>query len=102
MLIKPNLTNEEIMRCLQDAYGLNVETISFLPLGADFNTAVYQVTTDNKTDYFLKLRRGNFIHASVSVPKYLADFGLKEVITPITNKTWQFWVNLAYINFVQI
>lgn len=55
MLTKPNLKNEEIIACLRNAYGIDVATITFLPLGADFNTAVYRVTTSTQTDYFLKL-----------------------------------------------
>lgn len=95
MLIKPNLKDEEIIACLQNAYGLTVKKITFLPLGADFNTAVYRVTTSNQTDYFLKLRSGEFLEASVSVPKYLADLGIKQVIPPLVTKTGQFWINLA-------
>ena len=45
MLIKPDLKDEEIIACLRDAYGLDIATVSFLPLGADFNTAVYRVIT---------------------------------------------------------
>lgn len=95
MLIKPDLKDEKIIACLRDAYGLNVEKITFLPLGADFNTAVYQVTTSSQVDYFLKLRRGEFINASVSVPKYLADFGIKQVIPPLATKARQLWTSLA-------
>lgn len=95
MLIKPDLKDENIITCLRDAYGLTVGKITFLPLGADFNTAVYQVTTSSHVDYFLKLRRGQFIDASVSVPKYLADFGLKQVIPPLATKTRQLWTSLA-------
>ena len=87
MLIKPELKDEKIITCLRDAYGLTVEKIVFLPLGADFNTAVYQVTTSNQVDYFLKLRRNKFIDASVSVPKYLADLGIKQVIPSLLTKT---------------
>ena len=76
MLIKPDLKDEEIIACLQDAYGLDIATVSFLPLGADFNTAVYRVTTTDGADHFLKLRSGKFLEASVSVPKYLADLGI--------------------------
>lgn len=60
MLTRPYLKNERIITCLHDNYGLDVAEISFLPLGADFNTAVYRVTTTDKTDYFLKLRSGDF------------------------------------------
>lgn len=52
MLIKPDPADEEITSCLRNAYGLNVGEISFLPLGADLNTAVYRVTTSSKKDYF--------------------------------------------------
>ena len=70
-------------------------TIAFLPLGADFNTAVYRVTTSNQTDYFLKLRSGEFLEASVSVPKYIADLGIKQVIPPLATKTGELWASLA-------
>lgn len=95
MLIKPDLADQEIVRCLRDAYGLNVGTISFLPIGADFNTAVYRVTTSNGADYFLKLRSGEFLEASVSVPKYLADLGITHVIPPLATNTKQLWANLG-------
>jgi spectinomycin phosphotransferase len=55
MLIKPDLKDEKIIVCLRDAYGLTIEKVAFLPLGADFNTAVYRITTSNGEDYFLKL-----------------------------------------------
>jgi len=95
MLIKPDLKNEEIIACLRDAYGIDVATIAFLPLGADFNTAVYRVITTDGADQFLKLRSGNFLEASVSVPKHLADIGIKQVISPLATKTGQLWTNLA-------
>jgi spectinomycin phosphotransferase len=83
MLIKPDFKDEILIRCLEDAYELNVKEIFFLPLGADFNTSVYRVITSSKTDYFLKLRSGEFFDASVSVPKYLAELGFKQVIAPL-------------------
>jgi spectinomycin phosphotransferase len=100
MLIKPDLKNEKIIACLRDAYGLNVETITFLPLGADFNTAVYRITTSNQRDYFLKLRSGKFLEASVSVPKYLADMGIKQVIPPLATKTEQLWTSLEFFKAI--
>ena len=95
MLIKPDLKDEEIIACLLDAYGLTIDKILFLPLGADFNTAVYRVTTNNGSDYFLKLRSGEFLEASVSVPKYLADLGIKQVIPPLVTKTGELGASLA-------
>jgi spectinomycin phosphotransferase len=95
MLIKPDLKDEKIIACLRDAYGLTVEKIAFLPLGADFNTAVYRVTTSNQMDYFLKLRSGKFLEASVSVPKHLADIGIKQVIPPILTKLGRLYSGLG-------
>jgi len=95
MLIKPNLKDEEIIACLRDAYGLTIDKVLFLPIGADFNTAVYRVTANDGTDYFLKLRSGKFLEASVSVPKYLTDLGIKQVIPPLATKTGQLWTGLA-------
>ena len=95
MLIKPNLKDEEIIACLRNAYGLDIATVSFLPLGADFNTAVYRVITTDGADHFLKLRSGKFLEASVSVPKYLADLGIKQVIPTLTTKTGQLSTSLG-------
>jgi len=95
MLIKPDLEDEEIVRCLRDAYGLNVEEISFLPLGADLNTAVYRVTTSSATDYFLKLRCREFNETAVLVPKHLAGLDLKQVIPPLATGTGLLWASLA-------
>lgn len=95
VLKKPDLKDEEIVKCINDAYGLDVKVISFLPIGADFNTAVYRVTTSNRVDYFLKLRSGEFFQASVLVPKYLADLGIKQVIPPLASRTGQLWASLA-------
>lgn len=95
MLIKPDLKDEEIIACLRDAYGLDIATVSFLPLGADFNTAVYRVITTDGAHHFLKLRSGKFLQASVSVPKYLADLGIKQVISPLATNTEQLWASLA-------
>ena len=100
MLTKPNLADEEIAECLRDAYGLNVNKISFLPIGADPNAAVYRITTSDSTDYFLKLRRGEFSESAVSVPKYLADISFKQVISPITTMTEQLWIDLSYFKAI--
>lgn len=40
MLEKPDLPDQAILTCLQREYGLQAEDLSFLPVGADVNTAV--------------------------------------------------------------
>ena len=84
MLEKPDLQDERIAACLQDAYGLRVVQVTFLPLGADPNTAVYRAVADDGTPYFVKLRRGDFDEIAVTLPKFLSDQGIAQIIAPLT------------------
>ncbi len=68
--------------------------MAFLPLGADVNTAVYRVVTDDKRQYFVKLRGGLFDEASVAVPKFLSDLGIKQIIPSLFTQTGQLWASL--------
>lgn len=94
MLEKPEIKDETIINCLQHEYGLSVETITFLPLGADLNTAVYRAVTTDQTAYFVKLRRGEFTEASVTVPNFLSELGIKQVIPARATQTGQLWADL--------
>ena len=100
MLEKPDLQDEKIIACLRDEYGLNVVQVAFLPLGADRNTAVYRVVTDEETPYFVKLRRGIFDETSVVVPKFLSDQGIRQIIAPIATRTQQLWTSLEVFNVI--
>ena len=95
MLEKPEIQDEEIIACLENQYGLRVERIVFLPLGADLNTAVYRLLTNDQMLYFVKLRRGDFNRAAVAVPKYLSDLGIEQIIPPIVAQSGELWARLA-------
>lgn len=88
-----NFLDERIVAHVQDVYGLPVEQVVFLPLGADGNTAVYRLTTPCQT-YFLKLRSGIFDETSVTLPQCLSVQGVRQIIAPLPTKTGQFWTNL--------
>lgn len=94
MLEKPDIQEESITVCLQNEYGLLVAQVTFLPLGADRNTAVYRVVTEDESVYFVKLRRGVFDKTSVALAKFLSDQGIKQIIAPLAAKTGQLWANL--------
>ena len=94
MLEKPNLLDEKHITCLQNAYGLLVNRIDFLPLGADVNTAVYRVVAEDDKAYFVKLRRGAFNKTSVALPKLLSEQGIEQIIAPLASSTGQLWANL--------
>ncbi len=94
MLEKPELKDEELIDCLRNEFGLRIAELSFLPLGADSNTAVYRAQATDNTAYFVKLRKGNFNEASVTVPNFLSDSGIKQIIPSLRTRTGDFWANL--------
>jgi spectinomycin phosphotransferase len=91
MLTKPDISDDSIIACLHDSFGLRISHVTFLPLGW-VNNAVYRVTTDTGTPYFLKLRRGNFNQIAVTVPAFLHAQGIRQVMAPIATSTHNLWV----------
>lgn len=100
MLEKPDLQDEKIITCLQDEYGLAVAQLTFLPIGADPNTAVYRAATTDETAYFVKLRRGAFDETSVTLPKLLSDQGVAPIIPPLATQRGQLWANLDVFTLI--
>ncbi|MBK8901728.1 MAG: aminoglycoside phosphotransferase family protein [Anaerolineaceae bacterium] len=95
MLEKPAIADETIVACVQASFALAVDRLDFLPLGADLNTAVYRVTSQAQTPYFLKLRSGRFNELSVLLPKFLSDQGIAEIIRPFTTQNGELWADLG-------
>jgi spectinomycin phosphotransferase len=87
LLEKPDLNDEKISACLREEYGINVAELRFLPLGADRNTAVYRAVAEDGTPYFFKLRSGAWDALSVTLPKFLSEQGIAEIIVPLQTKT---------------
>ncbi len=100
MLEKPEIQDEEIVACLENQYGLHIEQIAFLPLGADLNTAVYRLLTKDQRLYFVKLRRGDFNRAAVAVPKYLSDLGIEQIIPPLPTQSGGLWASLGLFKLI--
>ena len=95
MLEKPDLREDAIAACLQDAYGLCAAQVVFLPLGADLNTAVYHAVAADGAPYFVKLRRGDFAEIAVALPKYLSDLGIRQIIAPLATRSGRLWADLG-------
>jgi len=99
MLEKPDIQEEKISACLQKEYGLSVLHLTFLPLGADVNAAVYRAVAEGvareERAYFVKLRRGLFDEIAVTLPKFLSDQGIEQIIAPIATTTGQLWATLG-------
>jgi spectinomycin phosphotransferase len=95
MLEKPKLKDDQIISCLRDEYGLHVEDISFLALGADVDSSVYRVRAGDGVNYFAKLRKGDSFHeASVAIPHYLSALGIEQIIPSLPTRTGQLWATL--------
>ena len=94
MLTQPSINTQEIISSVQQAYHLTVNSLQFLPLGADFHTAVYKIETTDRTHYFLKLRSDNFIEASATIPKHLNKLGVQQILSPIETNSGNLWISL--------
>lgn len=83
MLEKPDLQDEAILACVRADYGIAARAIEFLPLGYDPHAGVYRVTADDGADYFLKVKQGGVDAVSLSVPRFLSDQGIEQVVAPL-------------------
>src|SRR5262245_20076581 len=87
MLEPPQLSEEQLIACLRAAYLLPIVSVTFLPIGADPNSAVFCAVADDATTYFLKLRRGVVPEETIAMPMWLAQHGSTHVIPPIPTRT---------------
>lgn len=93
MLTPPDLADTTISACVRKHFGLHIAQATFLPIGADMNSAVYRIVADDGTPYFLKLRRGNGNEAAVAVPAFLHAQGIHQVMAPLATTTGAWWVH---------
>ena len=100
MLEKPALADSTLIACLQRAYGLAVNAITFLPLGADANAGVYRADATDGNAYFVKLRRGRIDETSVALPKCLIDQGITQIIPPLTTQRGELWTKLDHFTVI--
>jgi spectinomycin phosphotransferase len=90
MLEPPAIPESLILARLWDEYALHADRLTFLPLGADVNTAVYRVDVAG-AEYFLKLRKGDFDEISVALPRFLSEQGLAAIIAPLATSAGRLW-----------
>jgi spectinomycin phosphotransferase len=90
---KPDISDDRIIACVRDRFGLRVSEATFLPVGADVNSAVYRVAGEDGALYLLKVRRGDFNEAAIAIPAYLHMRGILRVMAPIPTTTNELWVH---------
>jgi spectinomycin phosphotransferase len=94
MLEKPDLHDRLIISCLETEYGLRARQLTFLPLGADVNTAVFRAVVDDGAVYFMKLRKGDPDEIILAAPHFLHAQGIRAIIPPLETRARQLWADL--------
>jgi spectinomycin phosphotransferase len=92
VLSRPDISNDTVVSCGLDSFGLRIAEATFLP-SADINSAVFRIATDDRARYLLKLRRADFDEVAVAVPAYLHAQGILGVMAPIATTTKQLWIH---------
>ncbi|HEV2601779.1 MAG TPA: aminoglycoside phosphotransferase family protein [Candidatus Babeliales bacterium] len=87
MIQKPPISDQSIIECLNTYYDINVTALTFLPLGADENAAVYKAHTQDSS-YFVKLKRDHN-EIGVIIQTLLHEAGIKPIISPVKTNTGQ-------------
>jgi spectinomycin phosphotransferase len=80
MTEKPKLSERHIMDCLRINYGIEVDSLTLLPLGADINASVYKAQTQSQASYFIKLKRGHAHDISGTTTELLCNTGIRQII----------------------
>jgi spectinomycin phosphotransferase len=84
MLEPPPLSTEKIISSLHDSFDIEISKLEFLPIGNDSNSWVYKVHADKF--YFLKAKRLPVYEPSLTIPLYLKEQGLYQVVAPLPSK----------------
>lgn len=88
-----DLPNDTMLAQLEAQYGLAVAELTFLPLGHDSSAWVYRVQASDSRAYFLKVRMSIANEASLRVPRYLHDHGIKQVVAPLLTSSGRLWTS---------
>ena len=86
MLAKPSLRDEKIIASLCEHYGIETRALEFLALGNDTYAGVYRVTDARGENFFLKTKRGAFPNLSLTLPRYLYENGIAQVVAPLPTR----------------
>jgi spectinomycin phosphotransferase len=84
MLEPPPLFTEKIISSLNNNFDIQVSRLEFLPIGNDSNSWVYKVHADKF--YFLKAKRLPVYEPSLTIPHYLKEQDLHQVVAPLPSK----------------
>ncbi|MDD1779556.1 MAG: aminoglycoside phosphotransferase family protein, partial [Candidatus Helarchaeota archaeon] len=90
---KPDLQDKQIIDRIREVFSLHIARVEFLPIG-DISSAKYRVVSNDQAAYFLKLRKKGFKEISVTIPYFLHEQGIRQVIAPIKTIDGELWTSL--------
>jgi spectinomycin phosphotransferase len=93
-------TRQAAIGALRDDYGLNVTELVRLALGADGEAEAYRARTADGRSWFAKLRFGALEASSATIPRFLFDSGIEQVIPPEVTRTGALWADLEAARLV--
>src|SRR5579859_1058596 len=91
----PRITEEDLRACLQDQYDLSPVTLTFLPLGHDYDAGIYRVESEQGTAYAVKVTTRSLYEPRCLVPRYLNDQGIASVVAPIPTRSSALWTQIS-------
>lgn len=83
MLENHLISDPILINCLNTHYGIEVASLTFLPLGADINASVYKAKALDQQSYFIKLKTGHQHDISVEIVELLQSAGIRQIIPPV-------------------
>ena len=100
MFERPDFPDARILAGLEQDFEIFARELTFLPLGADANTAVSQAISQDGESVFVKLRLRNFSPFSVHLPHYLNLQGFQQVIAPRLTRSGSPWADLGEVKLI--
>jgi spectinomycin phosphotransferase len=95
MLEPPDIALDLLLGALRERYGLPLNTIAFLPIGADAAAWAYRAEAADGAAYFVKVRQGTVREAGVRLARYLSDHSAVPVVAPLPDRTGALWIAFA-------
>ncbi len=83
MIDKQSFSDQRITACLSSEYGIKVEILTFLPLGADIDASVYRAQAYDHSSYFVKIKRGHHHDMGTVIQLLLHDVGAPGIMAPV-------------------
>jgi spectinomycin phosphotransferase len=78
----PTISDRDILERLRTRFGVDADSVEFLPIGYDAEAWVYRVHTRDR-DLFLKIRRGPLNAAGLAISQLLSARGIGHLLAPI-------------------